>query len=469
MMKKFAISACLMLASLFASAQQKDVESPLAFPSAEGYGKYAVGGRGGTVYEVTNLNDSGEGSLRAAVEAKGPRTIVFRVSGTITLERQLRINHPYITIAGQTAPGDGICLRGYPLSINADEVIIRHLRVRLGDETKTESDAVSSRFHKNIILDHVSASWSVDETMSIYHCDSVTVQWCIISESLYGSNHMKGAHGFGGIWGSDYSSYHHNLIASHSSRNPRFAGASGFVDYRNNVVYNWGYNSCYGGGSEQSGGYKIDYTFVNMVNNYYKPGPATAPGEVQYRIANPSWADGKCGKWFVDGNFVEGYRDVSQNNWRGGIQPNSKAPGVMDSIRSREPWPAMPIHEQTAEEAFVSVLDGAGASLHRDAVDERIIRDVRTGTATFEGPTYKRLKEMVNKSVKSGIIDSQKDVGGWPELKSLPAPADSDHDGMPDDWELQHGLDPTDPKDGVWLSPDGRYTNLEQYLNSLAR
>lgn len=469
MMKKFAISACLMLASLFASAQQKDVESPLAFPSAEGYGKYAVGGRGGTVYEVTNLNDSGEGSLRAAVEAKGPRTVVFRVSGTITLERQLRINNPYITIAGQTAPGDGICLRGYPLSINADEVIIRYLRVRLGDETKTESDAISSRFHKNIILDHVSASWSVDETMSIYHCDSVTVQWCIISESLYGSNHMKGAHGFGGIWGSDYSSYHHNLIASHSSRNPRFAGASGFVDYRNNVVYNWGYNSCYGGGSEQSGGYKIDYTFVNMVNNYYKPGPATAPGEVQYRIANPSWAEGKCGKWFVDGNFVEGYRDVSQNNWRGGIQPNSKAPGVMDSIRSREPWPAMPIHEQKAEEAFVSVLDGAGASLHRDAVDERIIRDVRTGTAAFEGSTYKRLKEMVNKSVKSGIIDSQKDVGGWPELKSLPAPADSDHDGMPDDWELQHGLDPTDPKDGAWLSPDGRYTNLEQYLNSLAR
>lgn len=469
MMKTLAISACLVLASLSLPAQQKDVESPLAFPTAEGYGKYAVGGRGGTVYEVTNLNDSGEGSLRAAVEAKGPRTVVFRVSGTITLERQLRINNPYITIAGQTAPGDGICLRGYPLSINADEVIIRYLRVRLGDETKTESDAISSRFHKNIILDHVSASWSVDETMSIYHCDSVTVQWCIISESLYGSNHFKGAHGFGGIWGSDYSSYHHNLIASHSSRNPRFAGASGNVDYRNNVVYNWGYNSCYGGGSEQSGGYKIDYTFVNMVNNYYKPGPATAPGEVQYRIANPSWADGKCGKWFVDGNVVEGYRDVSENNWRGGIQPNSNAPGVMDSIRSLVPWPAMPIQEQTAVAAYRSVLDGAGASLHRDAVDERIVREVLSGVATFEGPTYKRQKEMVNKNVKSGIIDSQQDVGGWPELKSQPAPEDTDHDGMPDDWELQHGLDPSDANDGAWLSPDGRYTNLEQYLNSLVR
>lgn len=175
-MKRFLVLSFALLVIGIVWAQEVMDVRPLAFPSAEGYGKYAVGGRGGRVYEVTTLEDSGKGSLREAVEASGRRTIVFRVSGTITLKKQLSIRNPYITIAGQTAPGDGICLRGYPLSINADEVIIRYIRVRLGDDTKTESDAISCRFHKNIILDHVSASWSVDETMSIYHCDSITVQ-----------------------------------------------------------------------------------------------------------------------------------------------------------------------------------------------------------------------------------------------------------------------------------------------------
>lgn len=442
---------------------------PLAFPSAEGYGKYTIGGRGGRVYEVTNLNDSGEGSLRAAIQAKGPRTIVFRVSGTISLKSQLRINNPYITIAGQTAPGDGICLKGYPLSINADEVIIRYIRVRLGDETKTESDAISSRFHKNIIIDHVSASWSIDETMSIYHCDSITVQWCIISESLFASNHMKGPHGFGGIWGSDYSTYHHNLIASHSSRNPRFAGASGYTDFRNNVVYNWGYNSTYGGGALQSGGYKIAHSDINMVNNYYKPGPATAPGEVSYRFANPSWSNGEFGRWFIDGNTMEGNKRITQNNWNGGVQPNSNQPGVIDSIRRNTPWPAMPIRQQTAEKAYKSVLNHAGASLSRDNVDKRIINDVRNGIATFEGAIYKATKPMANKSLKSGIIDSQNDVGGWPNLKSLPAPIDSDHDGMPDEWEIKNGLNPNDATDGARTKGKSAYTNLEIYIHSLTK
>ena len=198
-----------------------------AFPGAEGYGKYAKGGRGGVVYEVTNLNDSGEGSLRAAIEATEPRTVVFRVSGTIILESPLSIKHPYITIAGQTAPGDGICIRRHPISINADHVIIRYLRVRLGDESGKDYDAVSSRYTRHIIIDHVSASWSVDECVSIYHCDSITVQWCIISESMSKSNHIKGSHGFGGIWGSNYGNYHHNLFAHHSSRNPRMASGSG--------------------------------------------------------------------------------------------------------------------------------------------------------------------------------------------------------------------------------------------------
>ena len=252
----------------------------LAFPKAEGYGKYAKGGRGGVVYEVTNLNDSGKGSLRAAVEASGARTVVFRVSGTIMLEGPLTIRNPYITIAGQTAPGDGICLRRYPLNISADHVIIRYIRVRLGDESGGVYDAISGRYCKHIILDHVSASWSVDECMSIYHCDSITVQWCIVSESMSRSHHVKGSHGFGGIWGSNYGTYHHNLLAHHSSRNPRMASGCGNTDYRNNVIYNWGYQSLYGGEKYQVGNDKFNFTNLNIVANYYKPGPATRPGEV---------------------------------------------------------------------------------------------------------------------------------------------------------------------------------------------
>lgn len=241
----------------------------LAFPTAEGYGKYTIGGRGGKVYEVTNLNDSGEGSLRAAIEAKGPRTVVFRVSGTIDLKSALNIRNPYITIAGQTAPGDGICIKRYPLNISADEVIIRYIRIRLGDESTRSDDAISARYRKNIILDHISASWSIDETMSIYHCENVTIQWCMITESLSQSNHTKGSHGFGGIWGSNYSTYHHNLLAHHSSRNPRWASGGGFNDYRNNVLYNWGYNSSYGGEKHQVGNPKFSDITVNFVNNYY--------------------------------------------------------------------------------------------------------------------------------------------------------------------------------------------------------
>lgn len=461
----------IMVMSFLVSHAQETI-LPLAFPTAEGYGKYTVGGRGGRVYEVTTLEDSGPGSLREAISASEPRTVVFRVSGTIQLKSQLTIRHPYITIAGQTAPGDGICLRGYPLNINADEVIIRYIRVRLGDETGTESDAISARGHKNIILDHVSASWSIDETMSIYHCDSVTVQWCIISESLFKSRHSKGAHGFGGIWGGNYSSYHHNLIACHSSRNPRFAGGAGYVDFRNNVIYNWGYNSVYGGGALHKEGrdprFLIRHTDVNMVNNYFKPGPATTPGDVHHRIANPSWANGDCGKWFVSGNVMEGSEQVTADNWNGGIQPNSDLPQVMDSIHRKTPWNAMPIQQHTAQEAYGKVLAHAGASFpNRDAVDLRVINDVRQGAATCDGIGYKSQHKMVNADVKSGIIDSQEDVGGWPVLKTARPPKDSDHDGMPDKWEEKHHLNPLDPSDGTLLSADGQYTNLEIYLSCL--
>jgi len=443
-------------------------QNPLAFPTAEGYGKYTVGGRGGKVYEVTNLNDSGEGSLRAAVEASGARTVVFRISGTINLNSDLDIKNPYITIAGQTAPGDGITLRGRPLMIRADEVIIRYIRVRLGDESGEATDAITSRYTNNIILDHVSASWSIDETVTIYHCKHVTVQWCVISESLYYSNHNKGDHGYGGIWGSDYSSYHHNLLAHHSKRNPRFASGCGNTDYRNNVVFNWGYQSCYGGEKVQKYSDKFVFSNINVVANYYKAGPATEPGEVSHRIAAP-WSRKKAddyGKWYISGNVIEGNSWVSENNWLGGVQPQDGSEYI-EGLKLDEPWPAMAINQQTPEEAYISVLENAGATLpKRDLIDIRIIDEVRNGYATYEGPTYEKDHKVADKSKKCGIIDSQEDVGGWPELKSTPAPTDTDHDGMPDEWEAQKGLNPNDASDGNKVAADG-YTMLEKYLNSI--
>lgn len=453
--------------ALFIGTIQAQDNKPLAFPTAEGYGKYTVGGRGGKVYEVTNLNDSGEGSLRAAVEAEGPRTVVFRVSGTIDLKRALSIKNPYITIAGQTAPGDGICIKRYPLNIGADEVIIRYIRVRLGNETGNDTDAISCRYRKNIILDHVSASWSIDETMSVYHCENVTIQWCMITESLFNSNHVKGSHGFGGIWGSNNSSYHHNLIAHHSSRNVRWASGGGNNDYRNNVLYNWGYNSSYGGEKQQVGNPKFSSFKINFVSNYYKPGPATLAGEVSYRIVNPSYrGENDYGMWYVANNVVEGNEKISADNWNGGVQPKG-GEKMLKKFRLDAPWNSMKINEQSPEEAYKTVLANAGCTLpKRDVIDNRIVDEVRNGYATYEGASYKKLKKVKDASKKTGIIDSQEDVGGWPLLKSAPAPADSDHDGMPDEWEKKNGLNPNDPADGNTVNEDG-YTNLEKYLNSL--
>ncbi len=425
------------------------------------------GGRGGRVIAVTNLNDSGPGSLREACEAEGPRIVVFRVSGTITLKRRLKISHPFITIAGQTAPGDGICIRKYPFTIDASEVIVRYLRVRLGDEAGVDADAISSRYQKNLILDHVSASWSVDETMSIYHCENVTVQWCLVSESMFNSSLAKGHHGFGGIWGSNYSTYHHNLLAHHSSRNPRFASGCGNTDYRNNVVYNWGYNSCYGGEKQQRGNPKFSFSNINMVANYYKPGPATRPGEVSYRIASPSSRDGAedYGKWYVADNVVEGNATVTGDNWDGGVQPHGGRSDIA-GLKLGQPWPAMAINQQTAEEAYVSVLGNVGATLpQRDSMDARIVEEVHSGTATYEGSTYKEDNVVPDKSKQSGIIDSQADVGGWPQLNSLPASPDTDDDGMPDAWEARYGLDPRDASDGPKDKDGDGYTNVEEYLN----
>ncbi|MBL6446702.1 pectate lyase [Fulvivirga sp. 29W222] len=424
-----------MLSALSLNAQQ------LAFPGAEGFGKYTTGGRGGRILIVTNLNDSGPGSLREAIEAKGPRIITFAVSGNISLDSVLPVDNGDITIAGQSAQGDGICVKNYPVRVSADNVIIRYMRFRLGDEKHVEDDAFKGRGTKNVIVDHCSISWSTDECASFYRNSDFTMQWCIISESLSNSVHKKGAHGYGGIWGGEKATFHHNLLAHHSSRNPRFSGSSTtpnspgeLTDFRNNVIYNWGYNSVYGG---EKGSY-------NMVNNYYKPGPATKH-TIKERIVNPSEP---YGKFFVHGNYVEGSEQVTYNNWAGGIQCENP-----ESTKVEVPFETIPIAMQTAEEAYETVLSQAGASHCRDAVDKRIVEEVRKGTA----------------GISNGIIDSQKDVGGWPELKAKKAPGDTDKDGMPDKWEAKQGLNPEDGHDATEYSLDKSYTNIEVYLNQIVK
>ncbi|MBO8131041.1 MAG: T9SS type A sorting domain-containing protein [Candidatus Marinimicrobia bacterium] len=421
-----------------------------AFPGAQGWGMYTTGGRGGRVIEVTNLNDYGSGSLRYAVEnCTGPRIVVFRVSGNIDLKSPLDIKNDNVTIAGQTAPGDGICIRYYPAHIEANNVIIRYLRFRLGDKKGIVDDALNARGQRNIIIDHCSLSWSVDEVGSFYDNKNFTLQWCIISESLYHSIHHKGNHGYGGIWGGMGASFHHNLIAHNSSRNPRFCGSRYHnhpelekVDFRNNVIYNWGFNSAYGG---EKGNH-------NIVANYYKHGPATNGGEVLYRIVNPS----DISWWYVEDNYVYGFPDVTADNWSGGVQPDGSL--ELEDLRLDEPVEYMPVLTHTPEVAFELVLADAGAVLpRRDSVDMRIVDEVRNGTATYGG-VYGEGK---------GIIDSQDDVGGWPELRSEEPPIDSDHDGMPDDWEIEMDLDPNDPSDGPEDMDGDGYTNVEEYLNEL--
>jgi pectate lyase len=285
----------------------------LAFPTAEGFGKYVVGGRGGKVYEVTNLKDGGPGSLRAAVSASGPRTVVFRVSGTIDLKSDLKIRNPYITIAGQTAPGDGICLKGYTFVIGSTQIIVRYIRVRLGPESSgaKAKDAIKSSGEVNhVILDHISASWSVDEVLSIYNNNHTTIQWCMITEALNSAGHEKNMdHGFGGIWGGKTPtvSSHHNLFAHNSSRNPRPQGS---LDHRNNVIYNWKINSLYGGESHTSAISKL-----NVVANYYKPGPATPTGNLHHRIAQLN-----AGDWYITGNYVYGYPEITADTGRAGCR-----------------------------------------------------------------------------------------------------------------------------------------------------
>jgi hypothetical protein len=427
-------------------AQNFRPNRPPAFPGAEGFGKYTIGGRGGKVLAVTNLNDDGHGSFRAACMAKRPRVVVFRISGTIALKSKLEIENPYITIAGQTAPGDGICFRDHGVKLSTDQFIIRYLRFRPGDETGIEYDGFSAEGSQGII-DHCSVSWGTDETLSINKADNFTVQWCMVTESLYDSIHKKGKHGYGGLWGGPGGSWHHNILAHHSSRNPRASGnkESGLMDCRNNVIYNWGFNSAYGG----------EMWPRNWVNNYYKAGPATDP-KVRHRIfiqKDPR------GRMFADGNFVHGFPDITENNWGGGIDFSPEGEASESTLKSAAPYVVAPVRAQSAAEAYNLVLDHAGASKSRDAVDARIVDEIRTGTARF-GTTWG--------GGRKGIIDSPSDVGGWPELRSSAAKPDSDGDGMPDDWEMSKGLDPQNESDGGMDPNSDGYTNLEEYLDSLA-
>lgn len=427
-----------------------------AFPGAEGFGAFTPGGRRGAVLLVTNLNDTGPGSLREAVETPGPRTVIFKVSGTIRLESPLIIAHPYITIAGQSAPGDGICIAGETVAINTHDVVLRHLRIRRGSLVRAD-DALGGHPVRNVIVDHCSISWGLDENLSIYRhveeaadgfrvklpVENVTIQWTISSEALNARNHA-----FGGTWGGRNVSLHHNLFASNTGRNPSLGWADR-VDFRNNVIFNWRHRTLDGGDAS---------SLVNVVGNYYKPGPATLDGPVRYRIARPQHLDMHTrwpGGWYVAGNVVEGFPEVSADNWNGGVQFDGvSSPEELEAlirrVRLAEPIPVAPVTQQSAEEAYRLVLQYVGAILpKRDAVDRRIVESVRTGKP----------------SAGNGIINHPLEVGGWPELKSAPPPEDRDQDGMPDGWEQRYGLDPESPQDHREDPDEDGYTNLEEWLN----
>jgi hypothetical protein len=422
------------------AAAALEPEQVLAFPGADGFGKYTTGGRGGDVYIVTSLADDGPGSLREAIRKHGPRTIVFAVAGNIELKSELDINNGDLTIAGQSAPGDGITLQNYPLKIKADNVIIRFIRSRLGDLYEVEDDAMSAIRNKNVIIDHCSLSWATDECGSFYDNENFTLQWSIISESLNKSVHAKGDHGYGGIWGGMKASFHHNLVSNHNSRLPRFNGSRyhkqpdlEIVDFRNNVIYNWKSNSSYAG----------ELGMHNIVNNYYKPGPATQSN--QTRIIEPYEP---FGTFFIQGNIVAGSKEVSADNSLGvhGVSAGK--------VLVNRPYPSVLEFQETAKEAFESVLTFAGASLSRDQVDQRLTQEARTGESEFGRN-------------KNGIIDSQTEVGAWPALKKGESLVDSDQDGIPDLWEVENGLDPREPADANANDLHPKYTNLEVYLNSL--
>jgi pectate lyase len=414
-----------------------------AFPGAEGFGAMAKGGRGGRAVFVTNLNDRGPGSFREACTAKGPRTVIFRVGGLITLETPLEITEPYLTIAGQTAPGDGICIRSNLVKIMAHDVVVRFLRFRLGDLAKLESDAFSIYTpSRNVIVDHCSASWSTDETLSATgDIANVTIQWCLIAESLNRSSHHKGEHGYGSlIHATGGLSLHHNLWAHHTQRNPRL-GDNNYkppyptFDVRNNLMYNW---------SKMCSGLTDGDLKVNYVNNYIRPGPSSSSRKPI--VLRPDTATERV-RYYVDGNYVEGRPELTARNADMFEPLENKGRKLFSLVRA--PFPVAPVRTTPARAVYEAVLAGAGATVPaRDAVDARIIADVRNRTGR--------------------IVNSQEEAGSWPVYRSSPAPPDSDADGVPDAWESAHAMNPRDPNDAQGVDAASGYTRLEVYLNELA-
>ncbi len=470
-MKKLA----LLLTALFVGSISLLAQVP-AFPGADGYGRYTTGGRSGQVYYVTTLEDNNnQGSLRYGVTRLKNATILFKVSGTIHLKSQLKISGSNLTIAGQSAPGDGICIAGYPVSVSGNNIIVRYMRFRMGDwslsaDDADGADAFGGRFCKNIIVDHCSISWSTDECASFYANTNFTMQWCIVSESLRKSLHSKGAHGYGAIWGGFGASYLNNLLIHHDSRTPRFGTgnrgipADHFTDMRNNVIYNWSGNGCYG----------AEGMSVNIINNYYKPGPATTSSAKNRFIGiDDATSSDKTtsiwGKFYITGNYNSKYTSVNANNWNG-VKINTSdlinGKATKDDVRSDIELGETPeLHQRTAQECLTPVLNYAGCSFHRDEIDKRLTTECKNGTYTFKG-------ESAN---KGGIIDKLEDLkpakagsdwSPWPTLNSETAPTDSDSDGMPDEWETANGLNPNNASDRNQLNGEG-YTQLEVYLNSL--
>ena len=408
-----------------------------SFPGAEGFGSTTPGGRGGRVILVTNLDDAGPGSFRAACDAEGPRIVIFRVSGLITLASAIVLKQPYITIAGQTAPGDGICLRNYTFVIATHDVIVRYLRSRLGDLSRQEADNITlAAGAENVIVDHCSATWSVDEALSLAgNVSNVTIQWCLIAEALNHSKHTKGPHGYGSLSRANGPvTWHHNLWAHNNARNPRLGDNYGrppypTFDVRNNVIYNYG---------EIASGLTQGVLKVNYIANYIRPGP-DSKALTPIHIGGPSDLS-----FYIRNNIFEGNRAATADNSRffEPVMINGKR--QVETVA--EPFSSQPVTTVSAQSAYEAVLRNVGASLpRRDSVDARIVAEVRRR--------------------KGSIIDSQAQVGGWPELKSKAAPVDSDNDGMPDSWERRHGLNPHDLRDGATDKDSDGYTNVEEYLN----
>ena len=517
MMKNILLTIVMAVGTMTAIAQE---EIP-AFPGAEGHGRYITGGRGGEIRHVTNLNDSGAGSLREALQGNDAKTIVFDVSGYIDLKSQLDITSN-TTIAGQTAPYPGITLRYYTIYFGkCDNVIVRFLRFRRSQvkDVNDGADATWGRKHNQIMLDHCSFSWSIDEVASFYDNNNFTMQWCTVSESLTNPGHSKGAHGYGGIWGGKLASFHHNLIAHVTNRAPRFNGAryqwDGYktnmyydqyqwgnyvqaenVDLRNCVMYNYQSGSaCYGG---PGGGY------INIVNNYYKAGPSNNSNKTVTKVtvgasgnSTPEELIGMTSRYFINGNYVTAAGSGKEANydWKGvdydggtilvDGERYSKDPNHMYGnnvtyaekdgvdyvkIKLDEPCPTGDVTTHTAEKTYEKVLAYCGASLYRDDVDSRNMEEVRTGAATYTGPVTK----------KPGQLDFINDPEGeqneaypsFPELSSENRPEnyDTDGDGMPDEWETANGLNPNDANDANTFTVDtekGWYTNVEVYMNSI--